>query len=90
MKALVTGSGCLIRSECIRLLAATPVEFGAFEMIAIFRVIYGLGIAYVGLITLPLPFESVKPGLDEFWTWALNAIPGCNSSSVGMWACRTW
>src|SRR6266550_2927250 len=43
-----------------------------------FRVIYGLAIAYVCLITLSVPFESVKPGLDESWAWALNAIPGAN------------
>jgi hypothetical protein len=41
---------------------------------SIYRVIAGAGILYVCLMTFSVQFESVKPGLDESWAWALNAV----------------
>ncbi len=52
-----------------------PVAFGDTRKKnpQIYRVIAGFGIFYVCLTTFSIQFESVKPGLDASWAWALNA-----------------
>ena len=45
----------------------------------IFGIVAGLGILYLCLMTFSAPrFSSVKPGLDESWEWALNAVTQTN------------
>src|SRR5215469_4458160 len=44
----------------------------------IYRAAVGLAILCACILTFSVRFETVKPGLDESWEWALNAITQTN------------
>jgi hypothetical protein len=55
-------------------LGITPNSTQVARNERIYGIVAALGILYVSLVTFSVQFESVKPGLDESWEWALNAV----------------